>query len=65
MLTTFVWIVSLALHVMHSMYPFSEDFLQLLHRLELFLAYVDAGATCLILLSAIVRYVIATIRGNL
>ncbi len=64
MLTTFVWIVSLTLHVMHALYPFSEDFLELLHRLELFLAYVDAVTICFILLNAIARYVIATIRGS-
>jgi hypothetical protein len=64
LLTTFVWMASLMFHVMQSVYPFSDEMFQALHRLELFLLYADAATTAVILLNAIVRYVVAALEGH-
>lgn len=63
-LTTTVWLVEMTIHAMQSFFPLSEDSLLLLHKLELLLLYADVIMTGTLLLNAMSRYVITTLRGH-
>ncbi len=63
-LVTLVWGVSWAFHSMHSIHAFSDDIFRLLDRLETLLAYADVVASAVVLLNAIGRHILETIRGD-
>ena len=63
-LVTLVWGVSWAFHAMHSIHAFSDSIFRLLDRLETLLAYADVLASATVLLNAIGRHIVETIRGD-
>lgn len=64
MLASLVWLVSLTFHFMHRLFPFSAEAFELLNRLEILLAYVDAAVSGVVLLNGIWNYLIEVIRGD-
>lgn len=59
-----VWIVTWALHSLHSVHPFSEELLRFLDRLEIWLVYADGTLICITLLSGMWLYVLDILRGH-
>jgi hypothetical protein len=58
------WIASLAFHALHSLYPFSNELLRFLDRLELWLVYVDGALICGTLFFGSLHYLLQTVRGH-
>ena len=59
-----VWIATWALHSLHSKYPFPDELLHLLDRLEIWLVYADGALICITLLNGMWLYVLNILRGN-
>lgn len=57
------WVASWAFHSLHSAYPFSNELLRFLDRLELWLVYVDGALICATLLFGGGRYLLNIVRG--
>jgi hypothetical protein len=63
-LITLVWVVSWTFHLLHAVYPFSEELFRALYRFEIFLVYADVVTTGILLLNGIWHYILEAIRGN-
>jgi len=50
-LAAMVWSVSIALHFLHSVYPFSDEILEYITKCELYLVYGDSVLCALVLLA--------------
>jgi hypothetical protein len=58
------WIASLAFHSLHSVYPFPNELLRFLDKLELWLVYVDGALICGTFLFGALHYLLDVVRGH-
>jgi hypothetical protein len=63
-LFTLGWLVSFSFHHLQSIHPFPEPIFRFISLLEIALFYLDAGASVVVLLVGVVRYIAKMLEGR-
>lgn len=58
------WLVSLALHALHSVHPFPQETFRFVTRIEVYLVYLDSAVSGIVLLVGMGRFCRDMLEGG-